>query len=67
VRGAVVTGLNMLVGINVPVSDVRSGNKTFRYNSCNVANAASRFGGLAPLRNTSVEQLAWLLKPNANS
>jgi hypothetical protein len=55
VRGAVVSGLNMLVGINVPVSDVGNGNKTFRYNSCFVANAASRFGGLAPLRNTSVD------------
>lgn len=55
VRGAVVSGLNMLVGINVPVSDVGNGTKTFRYNSCNVANAASRFGGLAPLRNTSVD------------
>jgi hypothetical protein len=53
VSGAVVTGLNMLIGESVPVSDVGNGNKTYRYDSCNVASAASRFGGLSPLRNTS--------------
>ena len=55
VRGAVVTGLNFLLGINVPIADAGNGNKTFRYNSCFVANAAARFGGLVPLRNTSVD------------
>lgn len=55
VSGAVVTGLNFLLGETVPVADLDNGNKTFRYNSCNVANAASRFGGLSALRNTSVD------------
>jgi len=55
VRGTVVTGLNSLLGIIVPAADVDSDTKNLRYNSCFVANAASRFGGLAPLRNTSVD------------
>ena len=42
-------------GESVPPADVDNGNKTLRYNSCNVANAASRFGGLTALRNTSVD------------
>jgi hypothetical protein len=55
VDGAVVTGLNIQLGQTVPVSDVGNGTKSFRYNSCNVASAASKFGGLVPLRNTSVD------------
>jgi hypothetical protein len=55
VQGAVVTGLNIQLGQVVGVSDVGNGTKTFRYDSCNVANAASKFGGLVPLRNTSVD------------
>src|SRR5204863_1520390 len=54
VSGAVMTGLNVLLGQVVGASDMGNGNKTFQYNSCSVANAASHFGGLAPLRNTSV-------------
>jgi hypothetical protein len=55
VEGAVVTGLNIQLGQIVGVSDVGNGTKSFRYNSCNVANAASKFGGLVPLRNTLVD------------
>jgi hypothetical protein len=55
VEGAVVTGLNIQLGQTVGISDVGNGTKTYRYDSCNVANAASRFGGLVPLRNTTVD------------
>jgi hypothetical protein len=55
VSGAVVTGLNVLLGESVPVSDVGNGTKTFQYNSCDIAKAANRFGGLAPLRNTMTD------------
>lgn len=58
VEGAVVTGLNVQLGQVVPVSDVGNGTKTYRYDSCNVANAASRFAGLQPFRNTSVDNWA---------
>ena len=53
VNGAVITGLNVLLGQTVPASSLGNGNKTFQYNSCDVAAAANTFGGLAPLRNTS--------------
>ena len=55
VMGAVVTGLNLMLGQSVSDSDVGNGNKTYRYDSCNVANAAAAFGGLIPLRNTYVD------------
>ena len=52
VHGAVVTGLNVLIGENPGVSDIGNGTKTYRYDSCNVAEAGRRFAGLAPFRNT---------------
>lgn len=55
VSGAVVSGLNVLLGQTVGTSDVGNGTKTYRYDSCKVANAASRFGGLSPMRNTSAD------------
>lgn len=58
VSGAVLSGLNVLLGESVPVNDVGNGNKTFQYDSCNVAKAAARFVGLRPLRNTSVDNWA---------
>jgi hypothetical protein len=55
VSGAVITGLNLLLGEAVGVSDLGSGTKTFIYNSCKIASAALRFKGFLPLRNTSVD------------
>jgi hypothetical protein len=55
ISGAVVSGLNELLGQVVPPNDVGSGNKTFVYNSCDVASAVARFTGLAPLRNTTID------------
>ena len=58
VNGAVVAGLNVLIGENPGVSDVGNGTKTYRYDSCNVAEAGRRFAGLAPLQNTSADNWA---------
>jgi len=55
VNGAVLTGLNVLLGQVVPPSDIGNGNKSFRFNSCNVSNALSRFNGIRPMRNTTVD------------
>jgi hypothetical protein len=52
VEGAVITGLNLKLGEAVGVSDVGNGTKTFVYNSCNIANAMTAFGGLKLLTNT---------------
>lgn len=58
VRGAVVSGLNVQLGLNPGVSDVGNGTKTYRYDSCNVDSAATRFAGLQPYRNTQVDNWA---------
>jgi hypothetical protein len=55
VSGTLVSGLNLTIGEAVGVSDIGSGTKTFRYNSCYIAQAASRLQGFAPLRNTTVD------------
>lgn len=52
VLGAVVTGLNVKLGLTVGSSDVGNGNKTFRYSSCNVASAIAGLGGLVAMKNT---------------
>ena len=58
VSGALVTGLNVLLGQSVPPSNIGNGTKTYRFDSCNVANAVSQFNGLAPLRNSSADNWA---------
>ena len=55
VRGALVTGLNVLLGQSVLPSNVGNGTKTYRYDSCNVESAMRRFNGLAPLRNSGAD------------
>lgn len=54
VQGAVVSGLNVGLGQTVPQGTVGNGNKTYQYNSCNIANAAARFAALRVFPN------AWL-------
>ena len=58
VSGALVTGLNVLLGENPGMSDVGNGTKTYRYDSCNVSKAGEQFKGLAPLRNTGADNWA---------
>lgn len=55
VNGVVVTGLNVLLGESVTASDLGTGAKTYRYDSCAVGNATSRWDGLYPIRNTSAD------------
>jgi len=55
VDGAVISGLNVKLGMSVPPSDVGNGTKTYRYNSCDVASAVNGFVGLVPYRNAGAD------------
>lgn len=55
VQGAIISGLNMTLGIPVGPSDVVNGPSVLVYDGCAVANAAARFAGLAPLRNAGTD------------
>jgi len=55
VDGAVMSGLNELLGTNVPVQAIGNGNKTFQYDSCKIASAMASFGGLVPYSNAWVD------------
>ena len=46
VQGAVISGLNEKLGIDVAESDVGNGTKTYQYNSCNIKNAMARYATL---------------------
>lgn len=54
VEGAVVSGLNVKLGLPVPIS-VANGTKQYNYNSCEVARSATTMGALITLRNTWVD------------
>ena len=58
VNGATVTGLNILRGITVPVSDVGNGTKAYKFNSCNTAKALKSKARLRPLPNTYMDNVA---------
>jgi len=49
--GAVITGLNIKTGTNVPVQSVGNGTKVFQYDSCNLARALGHIGSLQRVRN----------------
>jgi hypothetical protein len=51
VFGAVITGLNVKLGVAVPVQTVGNGTKTFQYDSCNLARALGHIGSLQRVRN----------------
>jgi Tfp pilus assembly protein PilX len=55
ISGAVITGLNVLLGQNPGVNSVGNGNKTFQYNSCNVAAAVAAMGALVPFNNVQMD------------
>jgi len=59
VQGAVISGLNYLLGQSVNESDAGNGTKTYQYNSCNVESALGRFGSLALVENTWVDNWPW--------
>ena len=58
VNGAVVSGLNRKLGAVLPQGDVGNGNKTFRYNSCNVQRALSSLSALVEYRNAWADNWA---------
>ncbi len=51
VEGAVISGLNMILGQTVAESDIGNGTKTYAYNSCSVASALAALGVLVPFNN----------------
>jgi len=52
VFGALITGLNTKLGVNVPASVVGNGNVLVQYNSCDINNALLKFGGWSRVVNT---------------
>lgn len=52
VHGGVISGLNEQLGISVGQSDIGNGTKTYVYDSCAIANAASRFAALVLISKT---------------
>ena len=55
IEGAIMTGLNVKLGLPVDVSDVGNGNKTVRYNSCNVSDALQNLGSMRQVPNGWVD------------
>jgi hypothetical protein len=49
--GAIITGLNIKLGVDVPTQSVGNGTKTFQYDSCNLARALGHIGSLQRVRN----------------
>jgi hypothetical protein len=49
--GAIMTALNVKLGITVPMQSVGNGTKTFQYDSCNLARALGHIGSLQRVRN----------------
>jgi hypothetical protein len=52
VWGALFSGLNVMLGTNVPAGDVGNGKVLVQYNSCDVSNALLKFGGWRRIQNT---------------
>jgi hypothetical protein len=60
IAGAVISGLNVLLGESVGESSVANGTKDYYYDSCKVANAAAGAGRLYPIQNAwSDTWLTW--------
>jgi hypothetical protein len=55
VEGAVITALNVKLGIAVPINAVANGTKRFQYSSCNLARALGHVGSLERVRNGWVD------------
>ena len=51
IYGAVISGLNVKLGQNVPPSAIANGNKTFQYDSCNLNRALGQIGSIQRVRN----------------
>jgi hypothetical protein len=55
IAGAIITGLNVKVGIAVPQTAIGNGNKTFQYDSCSLTRALGHVGSLQRVRNGWVD------------
>jgi hypothetical protein len=55
IQGAVISGLNLKLGETVAVSDLGSGSKTYRYNSCYVRNSLQAVGSLVAMKNGKID------------
>jgi len=51
IRGALITGLNVKLGMFVPPTAIGEGQKTFQYNSCALTRALGHVGSLQRVRN----------------
>lgn len=51
IYGAVITGLNVKIGVPVPPYDVGNGIKTWRYDSCALARALGHVGSITRVKN----------------
>ncbi len=58
VEGAVISGLNMTLGLATAESDIGNGTKTYAYNSCSVASALAALGVLVPFNNAWADNWA---------
>ena len=58
VNGATVTGLNVMLGQTVGISDIGNGQKSFKFNSCNASKALKNQAKLRPLPNTWMDNWA---------
>jgi len=59
ILGAVITGLDVKLGLNPPPSSIGNGSKTFRYDSCKVAQALSNNSKLLLIPNAWSDNWAW--------
>jgi hypothetical protein len=55
IQGAIVTGLNVKLGVAVPQQSIGNGNKTFQFDSCNLRRARGHVGSLERVRNGWVD------------
>ena len=55
VYGATFTGLNIKLGMSVATQSLGNGNKTYQYDSCEIANALMPFAGWSRLGNAWVD------------
>ncbi len=51
IQGAIITGLNVKLGMAVPQTSVGNGQKTFQFDSCNLTRALGHVGSLQRVRN----------------
>jgi hypothetical protein len=51
IYGALITGLNVKLGVAVPQQDIANGTKVIQYDSCNLARALGKQGSIQRVRN----------------